>query len=463
MVGLGTMGANLVLNMVDKGFTVAGFDKQVAAVQRLNDQQNPLLQAFSALPDFVQALQRPRTVFMLVPAGALVDEAIRDLEPYLQDGDALIDCGNSHFRDTERRMRELAEAQILFMGVGISGGESGARNGPSIMPGGDIGVHERIAPLLQKIAAQVDDVPCTAYLGRGGSGHFIKMVHNGIEYAMMQLIAETYQVLKDIGELDSPALQSIFVQWNEGRLQAYLISITAAVLGERDSLSHGWLVDKILDRAQQKGTGAWTSQEAMQLGMPVPAIDAAVTQRQLSAMKAERVEATQLVTPARSYDGLDKNELIHMAEEALYSALMLVFAQGLALIQRASSVYGFQLHLADVTSLWRGGCIIRARMLHAITEVYKQQPELPNLLLAQSFHQEVAKGLELVRMLLQLGIQRHMPLPVFSACLHYYDSYTSASLPANLIQAQRDYFGAHTYERIDREGHFHTVWTEKIN
>lgn len=464
MVGLGTMGANLVLNMVDKGYRVAGFDKNERAVNALNSYGSPgQLRAFADLEELIQVLEKPRKIFILVPAGALVDEVINSLVPLLQPGDLLVDCGNSFFQDTQRRIEQLLPAGLLFMGMGISGGETGARLGPSIMPAGNYQVYLQIEPLLKAIAAQVHDEPCVAYLGEGAAGHYIKMVHNGIEYGLMQLIAESYHVLKVLGRADNHRLSQIFQAWNQGRLHAYLIAITAAVINQRDDRGEGHLVDKILDTAQQKGTGAWTSQEAMRLGAVVPILDAAVTQRILSSIKEERQKAAGIHHLPPPVSSLSAEKLTTWVEEALYASFILAYAQGLALISLGSRQYDFYTSLQAVAKVWRGGCIIRSDLLELISTALDHDADTPNILLTPQIAPLLETGMPYVRKLVQTALDHQIPVPAFSAGLSYYDSYHSAWLPANLIQAQRDFFGAHTYQRTDREGFFHTQWEEKIS
>ncbi len=463
MVGLGTMGANLVLNMVDKGYRVAGFDKNERAVNALNLHGTPeQLWATADLESFVNILEKPRKIFIMVPAGALVDEVINQLVPLLQPEDLLVDCGNSFFQDTHRRIQQLLPAGLLFMGMGVSGGETGARLGPSIMPGGNQQVYLQIEPLLKAIAAKVHDEPCVAYLGEGAAGHYIKMVHNGIEYGLMQLIAESYHLLKSVGQFDNDRLSQTFHDWNQGRLHAYLIAITAAVINQGDDRGEGQLVDKILDKAQQKGTGAWTSQEAMRSGAAVPILDAAVTQRILSSIKEERQKAAGINPLPPPVSSLSAEEMTNWVEEALYASFILAYAQGLALIRLGSRQYGFNTSLPAVTKVWRGGCIIRADLLELISTALDHDPHAPNILLTPEIASLLQTGMPYVRKLVQTAIEHQIPVPAFSAGLSYYDSYHSVWLPANLIQAQRDFFGAHTYQRIDREGFFHTQWEEKI-
>ncbi len=464
MIGLGTMGCNLVQNMSDHGYSVAGYDKDVKKVDALNALDvNNNIHAFADIADFVSALQAPRTILLLVPAGPIVDAVINELKPLLQKSDIIIDCGNSHFTDTQTRIDQLAKEGLHFMGLGVSGGETGARFGPSIMPGGDLEAYNRISQMLNDVAAKVNDEPCTAYMGKGAAGHYVKMVHNGIEYALMQLIAESYHLLKVHGGLSNEELHEVFNTWNKGRLQSFLIEITAAVFTQPDEESKGLLIDFIADTAHQKGTGAWMSQDAMRILAPIPAIDAAVTQRILSSMKQQRVVAAKFFQKGGSTDvAANKETLTLDIETALYTAFIITYSQGLAMLQQASVTYKYETDIAVVASIWRGGCIIRAALLKEITEAFKKDASLPNLILSEEFGETVKTGSAALRRITEKGLQNAIPLPGFSACMNYYDSYFSEWLPANLIQAQRDFFGAHTYERTDKEGTFHTNWNQTI-
>ncbi len=463
MIGLGTMGANLVLNMNDKGYSVAGYDKDQKKVDTLNAEGRQTVRAFNNIGIFTQSLETPRAILLLVPAGPIVDAVINELLPHLQKDDIIIDCGNSHFTDTQSRISALQSKGIHFMGLGVSGGETGARFGPSIMPGGDKQAYERIAPMLKDIAAKADGEPCTAYMGKGAAGHYVKMVHNGIEYALMQLISEAYQLLKKHGEFDNEELAQFFTHWGNGKLQSYLIEITGAIFQQPDENSNGMLVDKINDTAQQKGTGAWTSQDAMNVQAPIPAIDAAVSQRILSSMKVTRVQASEKYKNTHvKIKAAHKEAFAHLLEEALYAAFIITYGQGLAMLGKASAYYKFETEIATVASIWRGGCIIRASLLNEITKAYRQNNSLENILEANEFIPKVKTSQSALRSIVQTAADQHIPAPALYACLAYFDSYTSAWLPANLIQAQRDFFGAHTYERNDKEGIFHTEWNQKI-
>ena len=464
MIGLGTMGCNLVLNMSDNGYSVAGYDKNIKQTENLNAQAGKRnVKAFNEIKAFVQALELPRIIMLLVPAGSIVDAVVAELKPLISAEDIIVDCGNSHFTDTQKRIDQLAKEHIHFVGLGVSGGETGARFGPSIMPGGDLQAYEKLSPMLTAIAAKINGEPCTAYMGSGAAGHYVKMVHNGIEYAIMQMIAEAYHLLKIYAGLNNQELHDVFATWNKGRLQSYLIEITAAVFLQKDENGYEMLVDKIKDTAKQKGTGAWMSQDAMATGSPVPSIDAAVSARILSSMRNERAVASKIYPLIISQTiSTEKNDFISLLEDALYAAFVITYAQGLAMLQTSSDNYKYNTDLKRVASIWRGGCIIRAAMLEDIMETYQAEPEINNILNGKKFSAFVAVSQKSLRNIVQIGTQQAIPLPSLSASLNYFDSYRSKWLPANLIQAQRDFFGAHTYERIDKEGIFHTEWNANI-
>ncbi len=464
MIGLGTMGCNLVLNMSDHGYSVAGFDKNTAQADKLTKlADGRKLKAFTDMELFVAALQKPRTIMLLVPAGGIVDAVIESLKPYIGEEDIIIDCGNSHFIDTQKRTDQLAKDNIHFMGLGVSGGETGARFGPSIMPGGNVDAYNRIVPMLKDVAAKVNAVPCTAYMGNGAAGHYVKMVHNGIEYALMQMIAETYHLLKKYAGLNNDELQDVFSHWNKGKLQSFLIEITAAIFLQKDELTSSMLIDMIADTAHQKGTGAWMSQDAMNTGSPIPAIDAAVSARTLSSLKKERIAASLILKgpPAETLTG-DKNVFIAEMENALYAGFVLTYAQGLAMLKSSSDFYKYDTDITTVASIWRGGCIIRAAMLEDITETYTKEPDIKNMLMDKYFSEAINNTQAALRSIVQKGAALGIPLPALAAALVYFDAYRNDWLPANLIQAQRDFFGAHTYERTDKEGTFHTEWNATV-
>jgi 6-phosphogluconate dehydrogenase len=462
MIGIGTMGRNLVYNMSDHGYTVIGFDKNNSQVETLKKEAgNDKVSATSNLDEFLKALKTPKVIMMLVPAGKIVDEVINELKPFLSEDDLLMDCGNSHFTDTNKRNAQLEESAIHFMGVGISGGELGARHGPSIMPGGPKKVYERVAKMLEAVSAKVNKEPCVTWLGPGSAGHYVKMVHNGIEYGLMQLISEVYHLLKQCAGMNNDELHTVFLKWNEGELQSYLIEITADIFTQKDELTDSRIIDKILDSAKQNGTGTWTSEDAMSLQVPIPVIDIAVSMRDLSAYKKER-QAVQknMQGPETKFTG-DKKELVKWVEQALYFSIITVYAQGMALLQSASEKYNYGLKLENIAAIWRGGCIIRASLLEEIRTAFSQQPDLSNLLLSDAFSKKLMQSQTGIRKAVQTAVESGVPVPAMMGALAYFDSYRSGWLPANLIQAQRDDFGAHTYERNDREGIFHTHWNQK--
>ena len=462
MIGLGTMGRNLVFNMNDHGHSVIGFDKNVSQVETLiKEAGDRKVFATSQLDEFVKALKNPKVIMLLVPAGKIVDDVIDELKPHLSENDLLMDCGNSHFTDTNTRIDLLAGSAIHFMGVGISGGESGARYGPSIMPGGPKEVYDRVAAMLESISARVNDESCVTWLGPGSAGHYVKMVHNGIEYGLMQLISEAYHLLKVAAGMDNDELHTVFSKWNEGMLHSFLIEITADIFVQSDELTNNRLIDMILDTAQQKGTGGWTSEDAMKLHVPIPVIDIAVAMRDLSVYKKERETAQQILEgPKIKFKG-NKNELVSWLEQALYFSMITTYAQGMALLHVASKEYNYDLKPENIAKIWRGGCIIRASLLENIRTAFSQQPDLSNLLLNNNFAEKLMSSQNGIRKVIQTGVETGIPLPAMMGSLAYYDSYRCGWLPANLLQAQRDNFGAHTYERNDREGTFHTHWNQK--
>ena len=459
MIGLGVMGRNLLLNMADHGFGVLGYDTDATKREALASEAGQgNVKAVESLAAMAGLLRRPRVAMMLVPAGAPVDAVVGELLPHLEPGDIIIDGGNSHYTDTQRRMDALAAKGIHFLGVGISGGERGARRGPSIMPGGHREAYERVRPIFEAVAARVDRDPCVTYLGPGACGHYVKMVHNGIEYGVMELIAECYDLMKRGAGLNNEELRDTFAAWNGGDLSGYLMEITATVFGVKDVRSGRELVDMILDQAKQKGTGMWMSQDAMDLTAPVPTIDAAVTMRHLSTGKELRQAiGGMLVRPIKPIPG-DKKEFVAKLREALHAALILTYAQGMAQLARASEVYQYHLNLADVARIWRGGCIIRSALLEPIRAAYGAQPDLPSLLLDPRLAGEVMARQENLRGVIREAVQAGIPCAALMNTLTYLDGSRSAWLPANLIQAQRDCFGSHTYQRVDEPGIFHTEW-----
>ncbi|MEM9164080.1 MAG: NADP-dependent phosphogluconate dehydrogenase, partial [Cyanobacteria bacterium P01_F01_bin.4] len=416
-----------------------------------------------SLEEFVAALERPRRILVMVKAGAPVDAVIAQLRPLLNDDDMIIDGGNSLYEDTERRVKELESTGLRFIGMGVSGGEEGALNGPSLMPGGTRAAYESIEPIVTKIAAQVDDGPCVTYIGSGGSGHYVKMVHNGIEYGDMQLIAEAYDLMKNVLGLNHQQLHEVFAEWNTTEeLDSFLIEITTDIFTKLDDDTGNALVEMILDMAGQKGTGRWTVIDALEQGVSIPTITAAVNARIISGLKAERVAASKQISgPTVKFDG-DTQAMIGKIRDALYCSKICSYAQGMALLKAASDKFGYDLNLGECARIWKGGCIIRARFLNKIKHAFDEDPNLPNLLLAPEFKQTIldrqSAWREVVAMAAQLGI----PVPAFSASLDYFDSYRRDRLPQNLTQAQRDYFGAHTYERVDKDGVFHTEWMQEV-
>jgi len=461
VVGLGVMGSNLALNMERNGFRIAGYDLDAAKSKAFAAGpaagKNVVL---AASPDGLMAiLKKPRRVLMMVPAGPAVDSAIAHLKGHLEAQDILIDGGNSLFLDTERRSKQLASEGFHYVGAGVSGGEQGALWGPSIMPGGQREAWEALAPILRAIAAKAEDgEPCVEYMGPGGAGHYVKMVHNGIEYGDMQLIAETYDILGRGLGLSALQLHDIFAEWNRGELKSYLIEITADVFAKMDPETGQPLVEVILDEAQQKGTGKWASQNALDVGAPIPTINAAVESRILSALKPQRVIASRLLRgPAVRYTG-DRQRLIDAARDALYASKITSYAQGLGLLRLASEEYGFGLKPGDIAKVWRAGCIIRASLLGDIMAAFQRDPDLVNLLLDPIFRDAIEWRQDAWRFVVQTAIGLGIPVLAMSASLAYFDAYRSERLPANLTQAQRDYFGAHTYRRVDKPGVFHTEW-----
>ena len=462
MIGLGVMGQNFVLNVERNGFGVAVYN-------RTPDQTTEYIAGPAAgknirptftINEFIGALERPRRIMLLVKAGAPVDATIQQLIPLLDKDDMIIDGGNSYFADTERRAKELEAHGLKFFGMGVSGGEEGALWGPSLMPGGSEAAYKEVEPIARAIAAkaQEDGAPCVTYLGPGGSGHYVKMIHNGIEYGDMQLIAESYDLLQQALGLTAQDFHEIFSEWNRGELSSFLIEVTAKVFKKVDEDSGKPLVDVILDKAGQKGTGKWTTQNALDLAAAIPTITAAVDARILSSQKEERVHAAKILSgPQAKYKG-EAQELINAVRAALYASKICSYAQGLSLLQKASDEYKYNLKLGEIARIWRAGCIIRARLLHDITVAYQRNPHLPNLLLDSEFQQAVASRQAAWRFAVRTAVELGVPLAAMSASLAYYDAYRNARLPANLIQAQRDYFGAHTFERTDKPGIFHASW-----
>ena len=461
VVGLGVMGRNLALNMGDKGFVVAGHDIDALKLEAFaREAEVPSIVVSKTIDEFVRSLRSPRAVLILVPAGRPVDAVIDVLLPHLEAGDVLLDGGNSHFRDTEARAKRLAEKGIHFLGVGISGGERGARLGPSIMAGGPEEGYERVQSILEAAAARADGKPCVARLGSGSAGTYVKMVHNGIEYGMMQLIAESYDLMKEGLGLDSEDLREVYDGWAASELKGYLIEITARVFAKEDSETGHYLIDLIVDEAQEKGTGKWTVVDAMELRVPVPTIAAAVSMRDQSYRKEERLQATKVFRKRQRAFAEEVEGFVTSLHKAMMSAILVSYAQGMALLQSASVEYGYGLDPEEVVRVWGGGCIIRSDLLAPIREAYRNRPDLGNPLLDPVIAQFIMNGEADLRRIVSAGSVHAIPVPAFAASLAYLDAFRSPWLPANLIQAQRDYFGSHTYRRVDREGQFHTEWEE---
>jgi 6-phosphogluconate dehydrogenase len=461
MVGLGVMGRNLLLNMAEHGFAVTGYDKDPQKVVVLRSEASGLpVQPAGDVGSFVKLLQAPRAVMLLVPAGPVVDSVIRDLLPALEPGDMIIDAGNSHFTDTDLRESTLEAKGLHFTGMGVSGGEAGARHGPSMMPGGSAQSYQRVKDILEASAAHVDGEPCVAYLGPHSAGHYVKMVHNGIEYGIMQLIAETYDLLKRGVGLTDDELGEVFSSWNQAELNGYLVEITADIFRKVDEITGKRLVDVVLDSAHQLGTGMWTTQDALSLNVPTPTIDSAVVTRNLSGLEAERAAISQKFGNLLQHIPGERSHIIEQARRGLYAAIILTYTQGFAQLAAASKAYAYNLDLSEVARIWRGGCIIRSQVLEPIRIAYQQKPDLLHLLLDQTLGETVAERLLSLRVVVQMAVGMSLPAPAFMATLAYIDSLRSTHLPANLIQAQRDYFGAHTYERVDQRGAFHTQWSE---
>ncbi len=465
VIGLAVMGENLALNVESRGFPIAVYNRTAAKTEKFMAEraEGKDIKAAYSLEEFVQTLERPRNILVMVKAGKPVDAVIDQLRPLLDKGDTIIDGGNSLYEDTERRTKDLESTGLGFVGMGVSGGEEGALNGPSLMPGGTEAGYRDLEPILTKIAAQVDDGPCVTFIGPGGAGHYVKMVHNGIEYGDMQLIAEAYDLMRSTLNLSADELKEVFSQWNHtDELNSFLIEITADIFSNTDPKTNEPLVNSILDAAGQKGTGRWTVVTSLELGVPIPTIYAAVNARVMSAYKEERVAASkQIDAPSTNYEG-DKQEFIDKVRDALYCSKMCSYAQGMALLSKASSEFNFNLNLPEIARIWKGGCIIQAGFLDKIKKAFNENPDLPNLLLAPEFKQSILDRQSAWREVLATANKLGIAVPAFSSSLDYFDSYRRASLPQNLTQAQRDYFGAHTYERVDRpRGEFsHTEWTK---
>lgn len=465
LIGLGVMGQNLALNIERNGYSVVVFDREsqviksflvlAGGVEGITGAQSPR--------DFTESLKTPRKIVLLVKAGDPVDWTIDQIKPFLQPGDIIIDGGNSHFRDTERRERDLKSLGLFFLGSGISGGEKGALLGPSLMPGGNKDAYEQIRPIWESIAAKVDDGPCVSYIGPGGAGHFVKMVHNGIEYADMQLIAEVYGVMRDGFGLSAAQIADVFDGWRTSELSSYLVDITARILRTRDPETDRPLVDLILDQAEQKGTGKWTSQVAFDLGVPIPTIDAAISARNLSALKDERVYASKHITSRTTsrYGGIN-DAFVNSLRDALYASKICAYAQGMALIKAGSEAFDWNIDLSEIARIWQGGCIIRAALLKTIKEAFVRRPDLQNLLLDPEINSSIEKAQSFWRVITSTTLQQGLPVLAMSSSLGYFDMYRTENLPLNLTQAQRDFFGSHMYRRVDKPdaGPVHSPWED---
>ena len=465
LIGLGVMGQNFVLNVERNGYSVAVYNRSAETTEKYIEgpAAGKNIKPAYTLKEFVDSLESPRRIMLLVKAGAPVDATIQQLIPLLDKGDLIIDGGNSFFTDTERRAKDLESQGFNFFGMGVSGGEEGALWGPSLMPGGSRDAYKEVEPIMNAVAAKAeeDGEPCVTFLGPGGSGHYVKMVHNGIEYGDMELIAESYYLLKRALGLSAQEFHEIFTEWNKAELSSFLIEITAKVFKKIDEGTGKPLVDVILDKAGQKGTGRWMGENALELGISIPTILAAVNGRILSSQKEERVYASSVLTgPTKKYEG-SSQKLIEATRDALYVSKICSYAQGMSLLKKASVEYGYDMDLGAIAKIWRAGCIIRARLLNDITSAFNRNKDLPNLLVDDVFRESVNSRQESWRFVIHTAIELGIPMPSMSASLGYYDSYRSERLPANLIQAQREFFGAHTFERIDKPGIFHADWEEK--
>ncbi|MGE5614067.1 MAG: decarboxylating NADP(+)-dependent phosphogluconate dehydrogenase [Bacillota bacterium] len=464
IIGLAVMGKNLALNIESKGFSVSVYNRTAEKTREmLAESAGKRIYGAFSLEEFVNSLEKPRKIIIVVKAGKPVDDMIENLKPYISKGDIIIDAGNSYFEDTMRRSRQLEAEGYRFIGTGVSGGEEGALLGPAIMPGGEKEVYEAVEPIFTAISAKVNGDPCCTYIGTDGAGHYVKMVHNGIEYGDMQLICEAYSLLKNILGMDTGELHEVFAEWNKGELNSYLIEITSEIFAKTDPETGKPMVDVILDKAGQKGTGKWTSKSALDLGVAIPVITEAVFARCLSAIKDERARAAKILKGPDSarFEG-DRDDFVESVRRALYASKICSYAQGFALLKSAAAEYGWNLDYGRIAMIFRGGCIIRAQFLHKIKEAFDRDPGLANLLLDPYFKDIIERYQESWRHVVSAAIRHGIPAPAFSAALAYYDGYRSEVLPANLLQAQRDYFGAHLYERVDRPRgeYFHTNWTE---
>lgn len=460
MIGLGTMGRNLLLNMADHGFPVAGYDKDNTKLDLLESEgKGKPVKGFHGINSFVDSLDSPKAIMMLVPAGKAVDAVISDLQPLLTKGDIIIDGGNSHFTDTTLRVKKLSEQGLHFFGMGVSGGEEGARNGPSMMPGGDKVAFQYVQPILEAIAAKADGAPCVVYIGPGASGHFVKMVHNGIEYAIMQLISDTYEILRRGLQFSNSEIQKVFSGWNKGRLQSYLLEITANIFLYKENGAQEFLIDAIKDEAKSKGTGKWTTQIATDLEVAIPTIDLAVAMRNLSKYKLLRTAVARQYNKTESVPSLgDSSLFLTKLEEAFYFSMVTIYAQGMHLLSKASAEFAYDLKLHEIARIWKGGCIIRAAFLDIIYRGYEANQNLQHLLLDDKVQGIITETTGPTREIVTKMLSAGVSIPCYASALSYFDALRSENMSSNLIQAQRDYFGAHTYELIGREGSFHSEW-----
>lgn len=466
MVGLGVMGRNFALNVADNGFSVIGLDTDTEKASALETEAaGKEVKGTTEAAEFVAGLSQPRRIMLLVPAGKIVDGVIESLLPHLDQNDLIMDGGNSYFEDTDRRIAYLNEKGIRYLGVGVSGGAEGARRGPSIMPGGNKEAYESVSQILEAVSAKVGDDPCVDFMGHRSAGNYVKMVHNGIEYALMQLLAESYDILKRVGGLTNRQLQSTYQSWNETELQSFLVEITADIFGQPDDLSDGELVDSILDKAKQKGTGKWTSQHAMDLGVPVPTIDSAVTMRGISSFKDQRIEAEQFFNlesrTAVKLSAEDQERFVDEVRRSVLFGFIVSYAQGLALLSEVSEEKDYELNLESCARIWRGGCIIRSALLEDIRRAYSENVGLKNLMFSPVFKDRLVDSQVACRNVLQVALEHSVPTLTLSSALNYFDAFRTGRLPLNLVQAQRDFFGSHTFERTDREGTFHNTWDSK--
>lgn len=462
IIGLGTMGSNLLQNIADNGYRGAGYDNNKVAVERLNNLNNENIHGFTDIKEFTDSLTSPKIVMMLVPAGKIVDIVIDELLPVLDKGDIIIDGGNSHFTDTERRAVELEKKGFHFVGMGVSGGEEGARRGPSMMPGGDKEAYENLKPILEKIAAHVHGEPTVAFMGERSAGHFVKMVHNGIEYAIMQLISETYEIMKNGLKMKDNQIYDVYKSWNEGELKSYLMEITRDILTYREKGKDSILLNDISDAAHAHGTGKWTSQAAMDLSIPTPIIDMSVSMRDLSSLKNMRVQASKIYrnNPVIDYQ-TDIQEYCRKLEGALYFGMITAYAQGMHLLYAADKEYKYNLNLDTIAKIWRGGCIIRSEFLMDMYAAYNKNPDLEHLFFDSNIEGKLVKNIQNLRSVVGDSVSHGIATPCFSSALSYFDNFRSEVMPTNLVQAQRDYFGSHTYQLIGHEEFQHTEWTKK--